>query len=82
MPLDTSNDTRLVDITITALGFQRGGNGTTLEEYQDNHFHLVFDLTSTREASKTLTLLTELTGAGMTLKLSISKALPEAVKFF
>ena len=81
-PLDTSNDTRLFYNTFTALGFERGGNGITLEDYQDNHFYLVFDLTSTREASKSLTFFPELTGAGKTLKLSFSKALPEAVELF
>ena len=81
-PFDTSNDTRLFYNTIIAVGFERGGNGTNLEEYQDNHFYLVFDLSSTREASKNLTLILELTGAGRTLKLSFSKVLPEAVEFF
>ena len=81
-PLDTSNDTRLFYNTMTALGFERGGNGITLEDYQDNYFYLVFDLISTREASKSLTLFPELTGAGLTLKLSFSKALPEAVELF
>ena len=33
-PLDSSNDTRLLYNTITALGFERGGNGITLEDYQ------------------------------------------------
>ena len=81
-PLDTTNDTRLYYNTISALGFERGGNGITLEDYQSNHFYLVFDLTSTREASKSLTLFPELTGAGITLKLSFSKALPEAAELF
>ena len=82
-PLDTSNDTRLFYTTITALGFERGGNGITLEDYQDNHFYLVFDLTTTtREASKSLTLFPELTGAGITTKLSFNKVLPEAVELF
>ena len=81
-PLDTSNDTRLFYKTITALGFERVGNGITLEDYQDNHFYLVFDLTSTREANKSLTLFPELTAAGITLKLSFSKALPEAIELF
>ena len=63
-PLETSNDTRLFYNTIPALVFERGGNGITLEDYQDNHFYLIFDLTSTREASKSLTLFPELTGAG------------------
>ena len=53
-PMDTSNDTRLFYNTITASGVERGGNSITLEDYQDNHFYLVFQLTSTREASKSL----------------------------
>ena len=81
-PLDLSNDTRLFYNTITALEFERGGNGNTLEDYQDNHFYLVFALTSTGEASKSLTHFPELTGAGITLKLSFSKDLPEAVELF
>ena len=81
-PLDTLNDTRLVYNIITPLGFEPDGNSITLEDYQDNHFYLVFDLTSTREASKSLKLFHELTGAGITLKLSFSKALPEAVELF
>ena len=81
-PLDTSNDTRLFYNTITALGFERGGNGITLEDYQENNFYLVFYLTSTTEANKSLTFFPELTGAGITFKLSFSKALPEAVELF
>ena len=81
-PLDTSNDTRLFYKTIKALEFERGGNGITFEDYHDNHFYLVCDLTSTREARKSLTLFPELTGAGITLKLSFIKALPEAVELF
>ena len=81
-PIDTSSNTRLYYNTISALGFERSGNGITLNDYEDNHFYLVFDLTSTREASKSLTLFPELTGAGLTLKLNFSKALPEAVELF
>ena len=78
-PIDTTNSSRLYYNVITALGFERSGNGITLAEYEDNHFFLVFDLTSTREASKSLTLFPELTGAGLTLKLTFATALTEAV---
>ena len=81
-PLDTSNDTRLFYNTITALGFERGGNDITLEDYQDNHFYLVFDLTSSIEASKSLIFFPDLTRAGITLKLSFSKALSETTELF
>ena len=43
---------------------------------------LTFDLTSSQEASKNLTLFPELTGAPITLKLFFSEALPEAVELF
>ena len=81
-PLDTTNNSRLYYNVITALGFERSGNGITLDEYEDNHFFLVFDLTSTREARKSLTLFPELTGAGLTMKLTFATALPEAVELF
>ena len=64
------------------MGFERGGNGITLDGSQDYHLYLVFDLTSTREPTENFTLLSEMTGAGITLKLSFSKALPEAVEIF
>ena len=80
--LDTTNNSRLYYNVITALGFERSGNGITLDEYEDNHFFLVFDLTSTRGASKSLTLFPELTGAGLTRKLTFAPALPGAVELF
>ena len=57
------------------MGCERRGNGITMAEYEDNHFFLVFDITSTREASESLTLFPELTGAGVTLKLTFAVAL-------
>ena len=53
-PLDTQNDTRLYYNTVAALGFERSGNKITLEDCQANHFYLMFDLTSTTEACKSL----------------------------
>ena len=44
----------------------------------EDHFDLVFDPTSTREASKSLTLFPELTGANLTLKLLFEKALQQS----
>ena len=77
-PLDTTNIVRLYYNTITALGF----NGIKLEDYEDNHFFLVFDLTSTEEASKNFTLFPELTGSSLTLKLYFEKALDDAIELF
>ena len=53
-----------------------------MQDFEDNHFILVFDLTSTREASKSFTLFPELTGAGITLKLAFDAALTTAVELF
>ena len=81
-PLDMSNNVRLYYNTITALGFTKKGNGIRLEDFEDNHFILVFDLTYTEEASKKLTLFPELTGSSLTLKLYLSKALDDTVDLF
>ena len=80
-PVDTRNNTRLYHNTLTALGFKNGGNGIELDDC-DDHFMLTFDLTSSQEASKSLTLFPELTGAPITLKLSFNPALPEAVEIY
>ena len=53
-----------------------------MADFEDDHFFLVFDLTSSREASKTLTLFPELTGGGLTLKLDFSEALTDPVELF
>ena len=80
-PINTEHNTRLYYNTLTALGFQNGGNKISLEHFQDK-FIATFDLTSSQEASKNLTLFPELTGAPITLKFLFSKALPEAVEVF
>ena len=46
---------------------QGKSNGIKLEEYEDNHFFLVFDLTATEEASKNFKLFPELIGYSLTL---------------
>ena len=76
-PLNNNNNTRLYYNTITALGFGKSGNGIKLEDFEDNHFFLVFE-----ETSKSLTLFPELTGSSLTLKLYFSKALEDAIKLF
>ena len=81
-PLDTSNNVRLYFNTKTAFGFTKSGNGMRLEYFGENHFILVFDLTSTEEASRNLTLFPELTGSSWTLKLYFSKALDDAFELF
>ena len=81
-PLDTTNNVRLYYNTITALDFKEKRNRIKLEDYEDSHFFLVFDLTSTEEASKNFTLFPELTGSSLTLKLYFEKALDDAFELF
>ena len=80
-PVDISNKTRLYHNTLAALGFGNSSNGIKLSEF-DNHFILVFDLTPSHEASKSLTLFPQLTGTPLTLKLSFATALTEAVELY
>ena len=81
-PIDTSNNVRLYYNTFTALGFTKNGNGIKLENFEDNHFFLVFELTSAEEASRSLRLFPELTGSSLTLKFYFSTALEDAIELF
>ena len=81
-PIGTTNSSRPYYNVIKAMGCERRGNGITMAEYEDKHFFLLFDITSTREASKIMTLFPELTGALLTLKLTSAAALTEAVELF
>ena len=76
--LDTTNNVRLRYNTKTALGFKAKSHGIKLKNYEDNHFFLVFDLTSTEEASKTFTLFLEYTGSSLTSKMYFEKALDDS----
>ena len=80
-PVDTRDNARIYHNSLSALGFKNGGNGIALDDFCD-HFVLVFDLTSSQEASKTLTVFPELTGAPLTLKLFFEKQLPEPVELY
>ena len=70
--IDKSNKVRLYYNTITALGPSKNGNGTKPAKFEDNHFSLVYDQTSTEGAKKILTLSPELTGSSFTFKLYFS----------
>ena len=66
-PVDTENNFRIYHNSLTALGFKKGGNKISLKDFV-NKFIVTFDLTSSKEASKNLTLFPELKGAPITLK--------------
>ena len=83
-PLDMRNGKiRAYYNTICSLGFAagKGGNGIAYKNF-DDHFVLVFDLTSSREASKSLTLFPELTGGSLTLKLTFEQQLEQTIELF
>ena len=80
-PIYTENNVRIYHNTLTALGFKIGGNKISLQDF-DKKFIVSFDLTSSQEASKNLTLFPKLTGAPITLKIFFSEVLPEAVELF
>ena len=81
-PIDTTKNTRLLCNTICAFGFTKSGNGIKMSDFEENHYLLVFDLTSSRAAGKAFTLFPELAGAGITLKLSFTEALTYPVELF
>ena len=81
-PIDTTKNTRLLYKRFCALGFKKGGNGIEMSDFEENQYFLVFDLTSSRDAGKALTLFPELTGAGITLKLIFTEALTHPVELF
>ena len=60
-PIHTTESTRLLYKTFCAPGFTKAGNGKEMSDFEENHYFLVTDLTSSKQAGKTLTLFPELT---------------------
>ena len=77
--LETVYNERAYFHSCWALGFSNGGHSVPPTDF-DNHFVLVFDLTSTQEASQQLTVFPELTGAALNLCLEFTKALSSVVE--
>ena len=80
-PLDTTYNVRAYFNSCWALGFSNGGHSVPLSDF-DDHFVLVFDLTSTQEASQQLTVFPELTGAALNLSVEFGRALTDVVEIF
>ena len=75
-PITTNFEKLLYFNTLEALEFlDRGGHGISLSDYQ-NHFVMVFDLTSTQEASHDFIHL-ELTNGSVSVELFFSRALED-----
>ena len=64
--------------TLKALGFEHGGNGITLDIF-NNHFALVFELTADYHIEDN-TIRPELTGARLGLELKLSKATTKPIR--
>ncbi len=72
-PITADNDNRLYYNSLTSLAYMESGHGITLSDYP-NHYVMVFDLTSTLEASHEF-IHPELTSSSITVELQFSNAL-------
>ena len=79
-PISTSDDKRLYFIKISDLAYIDNGHGICLTDYT-NHFIMVFDLTSTHEASHDF-IQPQLTNSSISIELKFSAALPNNIKIF
>jgi hypothetical protein len=77
-PIDTTRDKRLFLNSQSALAFGQSGNGINLSQFED-HYVLVFDLTSTLEATFDF-IHPELTHTALTIELQFSQALEEPIE--
>ena len=79
-PISTDDDKRLYFNTISDLAYIDNGHGIKLSEYP-SHFLMVFDLTSTQQASHDF-IHPELTNSSITAELNFSAALPNNIESF
>ena len=78
-PITTNFEKRLYFNTLEALDFlDRGGHGVSLSDYQ-NHFVMVFDLTSTKQASHDF-IHPELTNGSVSVELTFARALADNIE--
>ena len=77
-PLKAENDKKLYLNSLEALQFKTHGHGVPFEHYE-NHYVLVFDLTSTQQASYDY-LYPELTNASISIDLRFKEDLPSSVE--
>ena len=79
-PLQTENDKKLYLNSLEALAFGQHGHGIPYNDYA-NHYILVFDLTSTQQASHDY-LYPELTNESISISLRFSAQLTNSVEVF
>ena len=79
-PLETDNDKKIYLNSLEALAFEQHGHGIPFADYS-NHYLMVFDLTSTQQASHDY-LHPELTNASISISLRFSTALTDNTEIF
>ena len=79
-PISTVNDKRLYFNTLSDLAYIDNGHGINLEDYP-HHFVMVFDLTSTQQASHDF-IHPELTNASIAVELKFTNPLPDNIEIF
>ena len=79
-PINTADVKRLYFNTMSDLAYIDNGHGISLSEYP-NHFIMVFDLTSTQQASHDF-FHPELTSCSISIELKFSAALPCNIEVF
>jgi hypothetical protein len=80
-PLETTHNQRAYFNTLTSLAFGHLSHGIPLNEYEAGHFILVFDLTSTLEASHEF-IHPELTNASISIDMTFNTALVNPIEVF
>ena len=79
-PMSTVDNKRLYYNSMCALAYAENGHGITLSEFS-NHFLMVFDLTSTQEATHDF-IHPELTNSSISMELKFDTALTNNVEVF
>ena len=79
-PISTANIKRLYFNTLSDLAYIDNGHGISLQDYP-NHFVMVFDLTSTQQASHEF-IHPELTNSSISIELKFSTALAANIEIF
>ena len=79
-PINTADVKRLYFNTMSDLAYIDNGHGISLSEHP-NHFFMVFDLTSTQQASHDF-ILPEFTSCSISIELKFSAALPSNIEIF
>ena len=79
-PISTSNIKRLYFNTLSDLAYVDDGHGISLEDYP-NHFVMVFDLTSTQQASHDF-IHPELTNSSISVEMKFATALTDNIELF